>query len=117
MSLRVILAAAETIWLAVFISLFYLGLGLKKQLLVNMMVPMLIAYGRFTGNKKIAKSAYEFLATSSSESNNICASFNILGLKFDSALESQAAVELKKRYCQQFRCLECQFGKNLLNIY
>jgi hypothetical protein len=93
-----------------------LGLGLKKQLLVNMVVPMLIAYGRFVGNKKIAKDAYRFLATSSSESNNICASFNILGLKFDSALESQAAVELKKRYCQQFRCLECQFGKNLLNI-
>jgi hypothetical protein len=91
-----------------------IGGGLKKQLEINMLVPLIIAYGRFVGNKKLSKSAYEFLSNLRAESNNICRSFSVFDVEFKTAVDTQAAVELKKNYCDQYRCLACQYGQQVL---
>ena len=91
-----------------------LGDGLRLQLGINMIVPCMIAYGRYTGNKLLSKRAYSLLEAMKSESNQHTRTFDLFDVEFLTALDSQAAVELKKTYCANYRCLECQLGQRLL---
>lgn len=92
----------------------HLGEGLKNQLEINMIIPVMIAYGHYTGNKLLGQRAYSLLEAMKSESNHHTRSFDLFDIKFLSALDSQAAIELKKNYCSKFRCLECQLGQRIL---
>jgi hypothetical protein len=44
------------------------------------------------------------------EDNKVIKLFQNLGLNFITAKESQAILELKKYYCNEKRCLQCQFS-------
>jgi hypothetical protein len=48
------------------------------------------------------------------EKNNVIASFEALGVRCDSAMESQGLLQLKKKYCDQGKCLSCAIGINLI---
>lgn len=91
-----------------------LGDGLRLQLSINMIVPCMIAYGNYTGNKLLSKKGYSLLETMNCENNQHTRSFDLFDVEFLTALDSQAAVELKKNYCSKYRCLECQLGQRLL---
>lgn len=49
------------------------------------------------------------------EKNAIIKAFNALKPIAETALESQALIELKNNYCDQFKCLQCGIGSVLLN--
>jgi hypothetical protein len=48
------------------------------------------------------------------EKNRIINDFAKYGWSAESALESQALLELKINYCDKFRCLECAIGSCIL---
>ena len=50
-----------------------------------------------------------------SEQNNIVKAFNALKPISETALESQALIELKNNYCDSLKCLQCGIGSVLLN--
>lgn len=47
------------------------------------------------------------------EQNSVVKKFKTLGLQIQSALDSQAVLQLKKHYCQPKKCLQCALGHEL----
>ena len=54
------------------------------------------------------------VATMDPEKNAIITAFGKRGVKAESALESQALLQLKSNYCNKKRCLQCAIGMSLL---
>jgi len=50
------------------------------------------------------------------ENNNIVADFVNLGVKINTAFESQALLELKNNYCNYKKCLQCGVGNKILKL-
>jgi hypothetical protein len=49
------------------------------------------------------------------EKNSVTTGFRKMGIKLDYALHTQAALQLKKNYCDVKRCLECAIGHKIFN--
>jgi hypothetical protein len=49
-----------------------------------------------------------------SEENSIIKKWQKLGVESRSAFESQALIQLKNKYCEQKKCLNCQIGVKLV---
>jgi hypothetical protein len=48
------------------------------------------------------------------EQNQLIAGWKRIGISVKKASGSQALIELKKQFCDQRKCLECEIGKHLL---
>ena len=79
-------------------------------LAINTVVPMLFAYGRHLGNERLCDRAFELLEQISPENNNIVRMWKDCGLVVENAGDSQALIQLKKRYCDRKDCLHCRIG-------
>lgn len=86
----------------------------KDKLIINVFVPFLFFYGRYTSNDLYVERSFYFLNTLSAEQNTISKGFKQLGFPCKSALDTQALIQLRNEYCQAKRCLECKLGYNLL---
>ncbi len=49
------------------------------------------------------------------EKNTIIEKYENLGITSDSALKTQALLQLNNNYCKKNNCLECVIGNELLN--
>lgn len=85
-----------------------------EKILINTIVPMKFAYNQFMG-KDINDSLLEMVRSLAGERNSIVNKFKQLRSLTIDALESQALVELKLRYCDKNKCLDCEIGNYLLN--
>lgn len=84
-----------------------------ELLLINFVIPLKFAFSKSSGEP--ASSLYEIVTSLKAEKNSIVNMFNNLGQgTVRNALESQAALELKKNYCSKGRCLQCELGAGLL---
>lgn len=83
--------------------------------LINTVAPLYYAYGEITGNYALADKAIELLESLKPESNSIVKTFVTAGLDCDSALTSQALIELKHSYCDARKCIYCKIGHRLLS--
>lgn len=83
-------------------------------LIINTIIPL-----KFTYLKKIGKFNIEefltLLTQMKSEKNAIISKFATLGIFAGNAFDSQALLHLKKEYCVQQKCLECNIGYIILN--
>jgi len=82
-------------------------------LLINIILPMKFLYFQSQGkdiSDDIISNYYEI----KKEKNNIIDKFEHFGLSIQNALESQAAIHLKKNYCEKKQCLSCIIGKYLM---
>ena len=93
-----------------------LGEMMIDNIIINTIIPIIFAYGRYHNNDKLAGKALRWLEEISAEQNRVVEIFKKLDLKISSAFDSQAAVELKKEYCDCKRCLECGVGTSILKI-
>lgn len=92
-----------------------LGKTTIHLLVMNTLAPLLFLYGREKGYQVFCDKAMQLLAEIPPESNHIIAAWENLGVKPESAHESQALLELKHEYCDQRRCLECGIGHAMFN--
>ncbi|MCK9617634.1 MAG: DUF2851 family protein [Lentimicrobiaceae bacterium] len=83
-------------------------------LIINTVIPFLFLYGKATGNQNLAEKAFQMLEQLPPEKNSITKEFENLGVKINSALQSQALLELKICFCKQKKCLDCNIGNFLL---
>ncbi|MBT8234945.1 MAG: DUF2851 family protein [Bacteroidia bacterium] len=84
-----------------------------EVLVLNAILPLKFAYSRYRGidqNEKILS----LVRSLKPENNSVTRSYAKLGINAASALESQALLQLYKRYCLKHRCLECSIGHFLL---
>lgn len=92
------------------------GLGRMsiENIVINSIVPMLVAYGKSRDDQRYVDRAVQLLQETSSEDNNILRSWAELGLESKSAFDSQALIELHNSFCVRRRCLDCNIGFSLL---
>lgn len=91
-----------------------LGTSMKNTLLINAVVPMLFAYGKYKNRAEYVDRALAFLEECKPENNSIITSWKKLKFIADNAAQSQALIQLKNEYCSKFRCLDCAIGTSIL---
>lgn len=83
-------------------------------LIINTIVPILFAYGRYKMNDKLCDRAFDFLEQLRAEDNYIVRTWKECGLPVDHAGDSQALIQLKLEYCDKKDCLRCRMGYEYL---
>lgn len=81
---------------------------------INSLVPFIFSYGISKGNNSLKDKAIKLLESIKPEHNSITRGFENLGVKAESAYDTQAMVQLKTCYCEPKKCLYCHLGANLL---
>ncbi len=82
-------------------------------LLINTIIPLQFVYQKKAGKLKV-ENTLSLIRQIKSEKNSIITSFSNLKITAQNALESQALLQLKNRYCDKQKCLQCVIGQKLL---
>jgi Protein of unknown function (DUF2851) len=91
-----------------------LGKQMTQNIIVNTVLPVLYAYGWYNNNELYKTKALKWAEQLLPEKNNITKDFEALGIANTSAYDSQALIQLKNKYCNVRRCLECAVGNKIL---
>lgn len=83
------------------------GAGFIHSLLINTVAPFLFHYGKIRFQPAYQEKAVQLLEQLPPEDNAVLRGWQQLGIQANDALQSQALLQLKTRYCDQKRCLEC----------
>lgn len=84
-------------------------------LIINVVAPLLYAFGQETGDTCRQEAAADLLHRLKPEQNSIVEIFARAGLAADSAFASQALIQLRREYCVPRKCLFCRIGHRLLS--
>lgn len=84
------------------------------SLTINVVCPILHAYGRVYDDATRRERAVDLLQSIRPEQNYITRQFSNAGLTPRSAFSSQALIQLRTDYCDARKCLYCRFGHRLL---
>lgn len=95
-------------------SVSSLGKSSIENILVNTVVPLLVAYGKQHDDHQYVDRAVSILQHIPAEKNSIIRQYAGLGVEVKSSFDSQALLELFSDYCQKRRCLECTIGASLV---
>ncbi len=82
--------------------------------IINTIAPFLFVYGRQKAETAFQDKALALLESLKPEKNSIIDGWKNLGVKPESAAQTQALLQLKNQYCNQKRCLECSVGATIL---
>ena len=93
-----------------------LGKNSINSILINTVVPFLFCYAHQKGNQNLKDKALELLEQIPAEKNSIVSGWENIGLKIETAYDSQAFLQLKKLYCDDKKCLRCRIGHKVLTI-
>lgn len=83
-------------------------------LLINTIIPLKFCYAKKNA-KDINQTVMDIMNSIASEKNIIIDAFNQLLPISETALQSQALIQLKSEYCDKHKCLKCAIGNTLLN--
>ncbi|WP_276359882.1 DUF2851 family protein [Daejeonella sp. H1SJ63] len=92
-----------------------LGNDSVSNLLINTVAVFLFVYGIKTGSSVHTDRGLGILENMKPENNRIIRRFIQSGFEPESALDTQALLQLKKYYCDEKKCLSCGIGIQLLN--
>ena len=84
------------------------------SLIVNVIVPILFAYYRFSGTQDKLESTVAMLEQLPFEDNKITRFFRDTPFPQETALDSQALIELLQRFCKEKRCIDCTVGEYIV---
>ncbi|NDP20571.1 MAG: DUF2851 family protein [Paludibacter sp.] len=93
-----------------------LGTQSINVILINTVIPFLFCYAYQKNNQILKDKALELLEQIPGEKNAIVNGWQNLGLKIESAFDSQALLHLKKYYCDDKKCLRCRIGNKVLTM-
>ncbi|MGV3558060.1 DUF2851 family protein [Larkinella arboricola] len=91
-----------------------LGQASAENLLINVVLPLLVAYSHHKDQPEYRERAVALLEQLPAENNRVTRVWQELGIPIQTAFDSQASIELYKNYCQTKQCLSCQIGVSLL---
>ena len=83
--------------------------------IINTIVPFLFLYGTRKSEDKYKHKALQLLKELQPEQNHIIKKWQGLGIKTQSAAQTQGLLFLKKNYCESFKCLDCALGHSILS--
>lgn len=91
-----------------------MGKSIKHILIINTIAPILFLYGKKTDQPYFKEKALSYLEEIPAEKNHIIAQWKKLGIKTTSAYQTQGLLQLKRNYCEAFKCLNCPIGHQIL---
>ncbi len=90
------------------------GEDMIRNILINTIVPVLFAYGRYRKEERLVNRALRWMQEIAAEKNRITQAWAGCGMVCKTASDSQSLLELKTSYCDEKRCLDCSVGNALL---
>lgn len=91
-----------------------LGVSSVQIIFINTVIPFLFAYGRHNNNRDLEEKAMTWLEEIKPEKNSIIKKWMNEGINPESAVTTQALIQLKNEYCNNLKCVNCGFGLALL---
>jgi len=91
-----------------------LGPSSIDLLLINLVAPLLLSYGRRRSDSEITEKPIDLLMQIKGEENSIISKWAALGMDISNAAATQSLLELKSNYCDAKKCLDCRIGNELL---
>ena len=91
-----------------------LGKTSAENIIMNTVVPILVAYGKFIDDQNLIDRAVSYLQQIPAENNKLTRMWDSLGWTVESAFDSQSLIELYNSYCQRKRCISCNIGMSLI---
>lgn len=91
-----------------------LGESSIENIVINSVVPLLVAYGRSRDEQQFVDRAVNILQQIPGEVNTVTKQWMLLNLPAKTAFDSQGLIELFNNFCQKRRCLECAIGSVLV---
>ena len=86
-----------------------------NNIIINSIIPLLYTYGKMIPDPVSLKKSISWLEQIPAEHNHCMQGWKRMGITVKKAAGSQALTELKKQFCDQRKCLECEIGKELLH--
>ena len=80
---------------------------------INTLIPLFFCFEKAQGRDPSVK-IFEWIRSIKPEKNAITKGFSSIGGKCSNALDSQAYIQLKNKFCSQKKCLLCAVGIHLL---
>jgi Protein of unknown function (DUF2851) len=91
-----------------------LGRSSVENIVINTVVPLLVAYSQAKDNRQWLDQAVTLLEQLPAEHNHITNTWQQLGLATTTSFDSQAAIELYNQFCTHRKCLQCGIGASLV---
>lgn len=91
-----------------------MGKSTIVSLMVNTIIPLQYAYATFMSDVALKERAVRALEALPQERNFITRKYKQAGFPIESALSTQAVIELHNAYCLHNRCLACEVGCSFL---
>ena len=91
-----------------------LGKQMIQNIILNTVLPFLYAYGWYHNEESYKEKALLWATQLLPEKNFITNGFSSLNIENKTAYDSQALIQLKNKYCDAKRCLDCAVGNNIL---
>lgn len=82
-------------------------------LLINTIIPIKFSYAKYQG-KLDEESIINLMQSIKAERNSIVETFHKIKPVTTSAVQSQAILQLKNKYCDKNKCLQCAIGSKIL---
>lgn len=92
------------------------GADFAQSLLINAVVPVLVAYGKARGQHSLIENAFKLLEDLPAEKNRITNLFPANIFINNNAGQSQGIIGLYKNYCLLRKCAYCQIGSGILRF-
>jgi hypothetical protein len=92
-----------------------IGVRMCDNIIINSIIPLLYTYGKTIPDPDALRKSIRWLEEMPAEQNRLMEGWKQVGVSVKRASGSQALTELKKKYCDQRKCLECDVGKKLLS--
>lgn len=81
---------------------------------INCIIPLMYAQGKHRGDSNHMQKAIDRLNALNAENNRIIRTWMASGLEVKTAADTQALLQLQKKYCDRKDCLRCRFGMEYL---
>ncbi len=91
-----------------------MGKDFQNVIIMNAILPFIFVYGQSRKESIYSEFAVELMGQLPAENNKIIRTWTKLGIIPSNAVESQALLQLKNKYCSQNRCLQCAIGHQLM---
>ncbi|QWX84414.1 DUF2851 family protein [Cellulophaga sp. HaHaR_3_176] len=82
-------------------------------LIINTILPLKVCYAKHIG-VSIDEEVVSIISEIKAENNSVISNFNTLGVLINSAMDSQATLQMYNEYCTKNKCLQCAVGSSLL---
>ena len=91
-----------------------LGRASAQLLIINVVVPLRVAYAHHIGQPELVEQAVALLTELPAEHNSLTAVYELLHFSHRTAADSQGLLALHHGYCAPRRCLHCAIGSRVL---